>query len=321
MRIPNRSRSGKSSPFLYYLTAVARELLPSPLRRWRRRRIVAGWSKRPDADYIRDRVDFYCRRPFSPCFFSYTIKDVRVGEIPCPSSYIFDARRYLNSFPVETKLNFFGGDTFANPGAPAIVRSRRLDFKRDNGVLLNLDSRRHFLNPFDAVPFADKKPQLLFRGVMTGKPHRLRFFEMWKDSPVMDIADTARPYEAPGHSVPISISEHFDFKFILVLEGNDVASALQWVMASNCVPVMTRPTVEGWLMHSRLIPGVHYIEIAEDFSDAEDKIRYYIEHPEEGELIAEESRKWVEQFRDKKREDIISYLVIEKYLYGEVRSE
>ncbi|MDE7381530.1 MAG: lipopolysaccharide biosynthesis protein [Muribaculaceae bacterium] len=310
-------RSGRTLPFLYYIAAIGRELIPRPLRRLQRWLTLRNWEKRPDADYIRSRVDFYCRRHFRSCYFSVKASDIKVGKITCPSSYIYDVRRYLRGFQSSLLLNFFGGDTFANPGVPTIMRSRRLDFKCDNGVLLNLDSRRHFLRPQDPVEFSDKKPLLLFRGVMKDKPHRIRFFEMWKDSPLMDIADTTPPYDIPGHSRPLSIADHFDYQFILVLEGNDVASALQWVMASNCVPVMTRPTVEGWLMHSRLIPGVHYIQIADDFSDVEEKIRYYTDHSHEAELIARESKEWAKQFNDTRRENIISYLVLEKYFRDE----
>ena len=112
----------------------------------------------------------------------------------------------------------------------------------------------------------------------------------------------------------MSIPEHFKYKFILALEGYDMASSLQWIMASGCVPVMPKPTVEGWLMHSQLVAGRHYIEIAPDFSDVGDVMRYYIGHPDEARMISEESRKWALQFNDRKREKIISLLVVDKYL-------
>ena len=112
----------------------------------------------------------------------------------------------------------------------------------------------------------------------------------------------------------MKIEEHFSYKYILALEGYDVASALQWIMASNCIPVMPRPTTEGWLMHGALIPGIHYIEIADDFSDAEEQIAYYNSHPDEAKQISEASKEWARQFEDKKRESIISYLVAERYL-------
>lgn len=66
-------------------------------------------------------------------------------------------------------------------------------------------------------------------------------------------------------------------------------------------------------MHSKLIPGVHYIEIADDFSDVEEKIEYYNARPEEAEKISKASKEWVAQFNDKKRENIIHYLVADRF--------
>lgn len=309
-----KRKKGKAIPFLYYLGGVCRRIQPRWLRRILRDTTLSGWQSRPDADYIRRRVDFYCRSRFRP-----NPKAMRAGEIELtetPSAYLVDIQKYLRAFPFSTPINFRGGDTFAggNPDVPTLIRSRRIDDKRDNGVLLNLDSRRHFLHPVDPVPFRDKKPLLFFRGEMEGKPRRQKFLELWKDSPLMDIGDTNRPWDAPGHKQPVALTDHFDYQFILALEGNDVASALQWIMMSNCVPVMPRPTAEGWLMHSLMVPGRHYIEIAEDYSDVEEKIRYYLSHPEEAEKIAAESKEWARQFLDRRRERIISYLVIAKYV-------
>lgn len=72
-----------------------------------------------------------------------------------------------------------------------------------------------------------------------------------------------------------------DYKFIMALEGNDVASNLKWVMSSNSIAVMPRPTCETWFMEGKLIPNYHYIEIKPDFTDLEERLKYYIEHPEE----------------------------------------
>ncbi|MCM1378196.1 MAG: glycosyl transferase family 90 [Clostridium sp.] len=313
-----KASRGKKLPFLYYTGSVLRRLIPRPVRALQRRLLLRGWEKRSDADYIRSRVDFYCRRVFKDNEAAIPLGSLE--HLKCQSAYLVDAQRTLRSYPSSTCINFRPGDTpvGTNPKLPTIIRSRRLDDDCDNGVLLNLDSRRHFLRPVDPIPFGDKMPLLFFRGEMEGKPHRQRFLQLWKDSVMMDIGDTNRPYDAPGHKPPVPIVDHFKYRYILSLEGNDVASALQWIMASNCVPVMIRPTVEGWLMHSRLIPGVHYIEIAPDFSDVEQKILYYNEHPQEAERIAGASKKWASQFFDSRREGIISYLVVDKYLGQDV---
>lgn len=112
----------------------------------------------------------------------------------------------------------------------------------------------------------------------------------------------------------MSLYEHLDYKFILALEGNDVASNLKWVMSSNSLAVMPRPRFETWFMEGRLRPGYHYVEIADDFADLEEKMDYYIGHPEEAEAIVRHAHEWVNQFRDGERERLVSLLVLEKYL-------
>ncbi len=67
-------------------------------------------------------------------------------------------------------------------------------------------------------------------------------------------------------------------------------------------------------MHSRLVPGVHFIEIKPDFSDVGEKIKHYTDHPDEAAAISRASKEWAAQFLDRRRESIISYLVVERFL-------
>ena len=97
------------------------------------------------------------------------------------------------------------------------------------------------------------------------------------------------------------------------LEGNDVASNLKWVMSSNSIAVTPRLTQETWFMEGTLIPNYHYIEVRDDFSDLEDRLQYYIAHPEEAEAIISHAHEYVRQFQDKKQERLISLLVLKKY--------
>lgn len=99
----------------------------------------------------------------------------------------------------------------------------------------------------------------------------------------------------------------------MALEGNDVASNLKWVMSSNSIAVMTRPTCETWFMEVKLIPDYHYIEIKDDLSNLEEKLTYYINHPAEAELIIRHAHEYVAQFFDTERERLISLLVMDKY--------
>ncbi|MFQ8804580.1 MAG: glycosyl transferase family 90 [Alistipes indistinctus] len=98
----------------------------------------------------------------------------------------------------------------------------------------------------------------------------------------------------------ITLFEHLVYKFILTLEGIDVSTSLKWVMSTNSVAVMPRPTYETWFMEGTLIPNYHYIEIKSDYSDLPQRLQYYIDHPEEAEAIARHAHEYISQFRDKK---------------------
>ena len=111
----------------------------------------------------------------------------------------------------------------------------------------------------------------------------------------------------------LTIPDHLKFKFIISLEGNDVASNLKWVMSSNSVAIMPRPTCETWFMEGQLIPDFHYIEIKPDYSDLRERMDYYTKHPEKAQEIINNAHKWVDQFKDQKREKLISLLVMDKY--------
>ncbi len=66
-------------------------------------------------------------------------------------------------------------------------------------------------------------------------------------------------------------------------------------------------------MEGKLIPNYHYIEVKEDFSDLEERLQYYIDHPDEAEAIIQHAHEWIDQFRDKERERLISLLVLKRY--------
>ena len=115
------------------------------------------------------------------------------------------------------------------------------------------------------------------------------------------------------YSKPISIQKHLDYKFILSLEGNDVATNLKWIMSSNSVAVMPLPKYETWFMEGKLIPDFHYIQIKDDYSDLEEKLHYYIDHPQEAEKIVDNAHQYIQQFNNRKLEDLIALRVLEKY--------
>ena len=84
-------------------------------------------------------------------------------------------------------------------------------------------------------------------------------------------------------------------------------------MSSNSIAIMPKPTCETWFMEGALKPNYHYIEVKPDLSDMEEKMDDYTSHPDEAQAIIDHAHEYVEQFKDKKREEIISLLVLDKY--------
>ena len=68
-------------------------------------------------------------------------------------------------------------------------------------------------------------------------------------------------------------------------------------------------------MEGQLKPGVHYVELADDFSDLDKKINYYSSHADEALHIINKAHQHVALFQDERREDLISMLVMEKYYH------
>lgn len=120
----------------------------------------------------------------------------------------------------------------------------------------------------------------------------------------------------------MTISEQLQYKFVMSLEGNDVASNLKWIMSSNSLAVMPKPKFETWFMEGRLQAGVHYVEVKDDFSDLEQQMDYYLSHPKEAAEIIANAQRYVAQFQNEALENTIAITVISRYLnlsrcYGE----
>ena len=67
--------------------------------------------------------------------------------------------------------------------------------------------------------------------------------------PNTDIGDTRKAVDAEEFlELLLAAKSNSKNKFIISIEGNDVASNLPWIMASNSLAFMTKPKFEGWFM-------------------------------------------------------------------------
>lgn len=307
-------RSGKNPKFIYFGFNFFRLMIPKFVFRCRLANTLALVEKRKDVGYIKERVDYYNKLSVVE---KLPMDATTLAEHRVPKKqkvYFFDTYQYTRWFPLNFRWGYCPGDVTFVPEYPSIVKSRPIG-ENLNSILMKLDKVRHFIFVNDKIPFEHKENMVIFRGKVKGKPSRKQFMEMYFGHPMCDLGDVSNHTEDPieWQKEKKTIREHLNYKFVLALEGNDVASNLKWVMSSNSIAVMPRPTCETWFMEGKLIPNYHYIEIKSDFSDLEERLIYYIEHPEESHCIIEHAHEYVSQFKNSKREMLISLLVLDKY--------
>ena len=344
--------SGKNPKFLYYAKAWLHLHIPAAILRARLPRLLASVEGRPDRDYILDRVAYYNQlteqTPIDRALWEK--QTVRLADQPMTPQkvYYLDAMEYARYFPSAFRWQLLPSDITYVPDIPAVLKSRPIapDGGNVHSVVMKLNKVRHFIYVNDRTPFRDKLDQVLFRNrISRGMPGfipkktgtappeasaavaadraevspRLTFIMKWWGHPLVDAG--AIDHDLSGHPLwnpawhcpKMTIPQQLRYKFIMAIEGNEVASNLKWVMSSNSVAVCPRPRYETWFMEGRLRPDYHYIEVAPDFSDLADKLHYYLRHPDAAEDIIRHAHEWVAQFRQPRREDLISLLVLDKY--------
>ncbi len=94
--------------------------------------------------------------------------------------------------------------------------------------------------------YSEKENKLVWRGGAY-MPLRKRFVKLFYNHPKCNVGQTNSPSEdVPWQKPYMSLSEQLEYKFIFCPEGNDVATNLKWVMSSNSLCFMPRPTCETW---------------------------------------------------------------------------
>lgn len=304
----------------YYIRGFAQYLAPRALFSGRAESIIASI---PAAlrDELEVRADYYCRiRPGATLAGANDLTRIRDFKYPFGqkhhhSTYFLDLYRNLVYFPGDLEFSYLFGDVTHEPGHPTIVKSRPVTDGPTNSVVLKLNAHRHYRFIRGDKPFAQKKSMLVGRHFGT-QSQRVSLLRANFGNPLCDIGLTGGEGSEnyPEWRVPfMSIPEHLDYKFISCAEGNDVATNLKWVMSSNSIAVMPRPTMETWFMEGILEPDRHFICVADDYSDLTDKITFYAAHPRESQRIIDNAHAHVARFQNPRLEKAIQLRVLQKY--------
>ncbi|MBL7003449.1 MAG: lipopolysaccharide A protein [Gammaproteobacteria bacterium] len=229
--------------------------------------------------------------------------------------YSLDLMEYARFFQQNYKIAYMFGDITAVPAMPSVTKSRPVS-NNENSVLMKFDKVRHFYFVNKDIDYQKKYNKLVWRGAVT-QPHRVELMEkFFNKSDLIDIGDVNRGVSCHNDKwiKPfMSINNQLQYKFILSVEGGDVATNTKWIMSSNSLCFMTKPKFETWFMEGSLIPNYHYVLIKDDYSNLEEKIDYYIDNTDEAESIIANANNFIDQFKDDKLEDWLQLKVLQRY--------
>lgn len=223
---------------------------------------------------------------------------------------------------------------------PTLVKSRLISDSPNYSILAKMNSVRHFddlknLKKID-IPFHKKKNVIIWRGATTGFgfgneiPYRSVSREVLIkkycneqslkegiDVGLTKIIQNAKknPQDYKKFIKPFMTREELlRYKYILSVEGNDVATNLKWIMCSDSVLVMPKPQIESWVMESHLIPYVHYVPVMDDFSDLQTQLIWCNRNQKKCLEIIKNAQKFIKVFLNESNENKVMKSVLECYL-------
>ena len=140
----------------------------------------------------------------------------------------------------------------------------------------------------DVIPWDQKSGDFLYwRGNAELGSERRKYLEFYQSSNVVDMKHNV----FPENSFAVMLKETLQYKYLLVLEGNDVPEDLLWKLYSNSIVFMPPPSYVSWAMETMLEPWKHYIPV--NRTNLAQRLRWAQSHPEQARQIAEQSTRWV----------------------------
>ena len=223
----------------YYLKGFGRFLLPASYWQAHAKKMMVEFDQLPSQqkERINERVNYYNKltAPFTPSEKAETATEFTfTGK---SAAYYIDYKRLINYFPKEIKFDYLFGDITHIPKIPCFLKSRPIfnDQTNQNSLLLKLNKIRHYYFVKDEYKFDEKISKLVWRG-KNNQPDRLTFLEKFHANPLCDIGDILKKSVGkPYHAAFMSIPDQLKYKYVLSMEGKDVATNLKWIMASNSV--------------------------------------------------------------------------------------
>lgn len=281
-------------------------------------------------------------------YYVYNYGEIVNNESGVVPVYVTPLRKIITSLGFKGKnVMILAGDVHQTcdelDGVRAFTKVRRVGPGNSTTCILkHMNHVRHweinYKNYLDLQPFSKKLSSAVWRGATTG--HGVfnidgTYFNVrtgnrfdlilnncnkWEDVDVgfskicqvdpekfhIKFTNTLKTYMTQAQ-----MSKH---KYIISVEGNDKDSGINWKLRSNSVVLMAKPTITSWLMESMLKPDVHYVQLADDFSDLREKIDWCNDNQDKCEEIISNAHEFMSQFQLEEQEKHIEESVIHNYL-------
>lgn len=162
----------------------------------------------------------------------------------------------------------------------SVFKSRVVSLQEES-ILLRLNSTRHFGARLHRV-VEEKAKETAFRDKVS---HRIW---LWQQHPLSLGFDLMLgPEHAPWKRYEMSLQRLLTYKYLLSVEGNDVATNLKWALASNSLDRRSAT----WFMEDALLP---YLPVRDD-------LEKQIEWTERNPKKCEDAHQYVESFLNVKK--------------------
>ena len=164
---------------------------------------------------------------------------------------------------------------------PYIRKARKTD--DTNSVIFKLSTIRHFSPCQTAakndINWSQKKIAPIWRGATTSAQYRNKFVLKYHNKFNIGFSTIKQfPNLSQYQKKTVSIKDQLKYKFIVSLEGYDLASNLKWILYSNSIPIMPKPTWDSWIMESKLEPYVHYLPLNEELDNLEELMSWALKN-------------------------------------------
>lgn len=266
----------------------------------------------PDIDFFVNRRDF----PLLKRDFTEPYDNIYNSE-----THPLVSHNYDKHIPV---LSMCTTDLFADIPIPTMDDWSRVMFKEQ--IHFAMTKRVIATKDIFDTPWSKKKELAVFRGSNTGIGHttenniRLKLYYLFQNHPYCNVGISSwnsRHRKISGNptlvvpkqtiqlSNSLSLEEQSSYKYIIHIQGHTQAFRLSIELAMKSVILIVKGKYRLWY-ESLLVPWEHYVPVAEDLSDLDEKIKWCLEHDDECQQIAIESRKFYDKHLSK--EGCLSYL-------------